>query len=497
MRAAVLLLSLLLAGSASAAWSAHGQEEPDDARDLPWQWRDPPTKTWQIYFQAFPTVAPSESNPNLAAVGSRQAPVGQVRWEAVLGVWVDCNADGHIGLAETAASTYPAPLLLDATRCPPGSPHQRDGIVQELRPIGPGARGAEALDDPDARVWADSGAPGARGHEICRVAPLPRGTTANTGRMMRHADCVTQHVLIGAVNTVDNDGSLGLAIEDPHHPDRSGSHLNQDLPASPYTNPRHGRTGLLDDAGATPTFHAWDCANGNPDVRPANDPTSSSAWSALARAVDATAGDCNPDTGTALDGFRPVVEEPFEPTAHTARDQNDLVLEFSDAPRATPRLSLEPWNQAAITPTPGGHDMRWRSMSDFVTPPPLLSRFNLEPAPARVLTFYASLGPATFGRGLQTPQLNAEGVYGSEACGAQRHGVRAGWACAPDTWWMDLAGDSMPRDLHGRALGARVGEPYHMRDVDCLDGTVVEGVPVWTSIAWLSEAENALCLRPT
>ncbi|HET6403513.1 MAG TPA: hypothetical protein VFH78_02605 [Candidatus Thermoplasmatota archaeon] len=484
MRSAFLLGILLLPLPTSGAdWMSHGQLEPDTPYDLgPFMFEDAPEEGGsRVYFNAYPTAS-GTANPNSALLGSRLRPGAHVRWEAVLGLWTDCDRDGAIGSFATGLSEYPASLLLDESRCPAGSLHHDGTVVRELVAIGRGS-GAPLRDDA-TRVWGDRGAPGTAGYEACRVLPLPRGTTSNTGRLLRALDCATEHRLIGAVNTVDNDGSLGLAIADPHQPERSRSLLVRDLPVSLFGNPLNGQRGLLED-DAPPTFTAWDCDGGGAAWPQLSDtPTSSSAWEAADVLVRDASGGCGSDDDSALAYAYVQAEAPFEPTSHSGRDQNDLVLVFEAG--HSPRLTLEPWaasHSSAQGPTTAA-PARWRATTDLAGLPPLLDRGTLRPSGAAHWTFYASVGETTLARGLQFP--GGSGVYASEACGSHTSGLRNGWRCDPDAWWRDIGGDTMPRDASGRAWGARPGDAYQLRDVDCEDGELVRGMGLFASLAQLA-----------
>ena len=471
MRALPATLLVLLLPLADATWYSHGQAEPDTPHDDGWMWTAPPQGAHaHVYLQAYPTLPGSSANPNSGILGTRQVVAPLVQWEALLGVWTDCNGDGAIGLLEGAHESYPAHLLLDTRHCPVGTAHNDGWTVRELLPIGrgPGA----AYEDADARIWGDAGRPGAAGFEACRVYPLPRGTTSNTGRTLRVLDCAAQHRLIGAINTIDNDGRLKLAIEDPHNPERSSSRLVVNAPVSLFGNPMDGRRGLLEKGDdAPPTAEAWDCDGDTARVHLAPTPTSSSLWEAGERAADAHAGDCDSSNGSPLGPYHVTLEQPFEPTSHSARDQNDLVFRF-ERTRA-PSLTLQPWQTVradADAPEATSDEWRWRAHTAFAGAPPLIARDQLTFADATYWTVYATLGWTA----RSFPLPGGSGIYGAEACGAIDTGIRRGWACDPAHWWTDPAGDTMPTDAHGQPWGARVGDRYLLRDVDCEHGPLTE-----------------------
>lgn len=485
-RCMLLPIVMLLAPTAVAAWTSHGQFEPDtpyDAASVMFA-DTPPAGSARVYFNVYPTYSGTGINPNVALLQSRLGAAPALRFEAVLGVWTDCNGDGAIGMLDGALEEYPSAFLLSTAACPAADTgHNAGGTVREILTVGRGA-GAPLRDD-EALIWGDRGIPGEAGFETCRAFPLSRGTTSNTGRMLRAIDCASEHRAIGVVNTADNDGFLGLRIGDIHNPQNSDSRLVFDTPVSLFGNPFNGQAGVLQD-DAPPAFVAWDCDAGEPTGPTlASDPLASSWWEGLEMVVDATAGDCDPSNSSPLTPFAPEVEAPFEPISHTGRDQNDVVFTYAAAP--APRASFQPWGTTLALMDLQGESapMRWRAASDVLGMPPLLDRTKLQSAGAIHWTFYAYVGTQTLARGVELPSASTT-VYGATACGDHDSGIHLGWQCDPAHWWRDPAGDTMPVDGDGMPWGARVGQSFYLRDVDCEDGELVGGTGLYAGATWLA-----------
>lgn len=269
-----LVLALLLLPSASATWYAAGSQEPDAPHDsLLHMFPDPPQERGaRVYFNAFASPDQLVLNPNVATLGSRLMPAGAVRMLALLGVWVDCNRDAHVGLAEGALQEYRSEALLDASLCPVGSAHNDGAWVTELRPMGmvdpcefkPDAyreehcKGGALPGQPlpafhrnpvvvylnGSAVWGDWGLPGEAPPFACPLPPWPRGTTSSGAGLLGVADCQAGRAASRAREAADPDGALGVA--------------DGPLPASLFGEPG-GRAGLLQSGSGEPAFRAWDC----------------------------------------------------------------------------------------------------------------------------------------------------------------------------------------------------------------------------------------------
>jgi hypothetical protein len=109
-----------------------------------------------------------------------------------------------------------------------------------------------------------------------------------------------------------------------------------------------------------------------------------------------------------------------------------------------------------------------------------VSRQALGIEPVTFLTYYAYVSEgAQLLHGIETP--GATGRYGNEGCAAGT------FDCDATRWWLDDAGnDITPRDsrlgvdpsdpgvpaqTNQTRIGVRVGQPYQMRDIDCIDSS--------------------------
>lgn len=583
--AATLGLLIAVLPAVGAAWMGPGGEEPDTVLDrtggamfaVPDRTAGPGYGS--VYFDAFAAVAQTSLNPNPGATGARVQLAGSVEYRALLGAWKDCNADGYIGAAESALLDYPSALLPDTTICPPDGPHNRLGWVSEMIAVGmvdpcehaPDAVRASdcpAVDayHPNERVlyangtyvWGDEGLPGAAPPRECALAPLPRGTTASSGALLRYADCQDGHNVARTLSAIDADGSLGLRFEDPEHPESSTSAANAPMPLAPFGDGT--RSGPLAADSGRSAATAWDCDA--PETAEARDPTGGqlsevavedrsggylgsgefplvvvdaitgvgfddedddaatpgvlrvrltdetgayahlpapasdpsmdaegSAWEAIDASADGVRGDCAPENGSALARYAPaaLVEGGAEP-ANGPRSRSTFTFVFYDGHRGV-REELDPYT-GAETPSDGGVIARrqdrggagpiWRSLEARATDPQVVDRETLGPQGGRYATFYARLGTDA----LFLTRPAGGGEYGAEACSVPT----GAWTCAASAWWRDAAGnDVMPRYARGEPIGQVPRAPWHLRDVDCHDGALLRGAPLYASLALISD----------
>lgn len=581
MREAAVLVILLLAPLAGASWMAAGGQEPDTPQDANNMFADPdrsPGPAHRVYFQAFQTLPETSLSPNVGALGSRLLPAPSVHHRAMLGVWKDCNADGYIGLAESALQDYPAVLLLDKSLCPassdPGAAN--DGAyVNEMRWIGmvdpcehaddayrlahcPGvdafAKNERVLYANGTYVWGDTGAPGDIPRTECILAPLPSGSTSGSGALIGYADCQSRRGVARTVNDLDPDGALGLRFDDPQHPEDSDSALNVPFPATLFGS-RDG-PGILQDDTSEGSARVWDCARPRaiqvadprgPQEIAIDDPTggyldagtfpfvvvdtltgvgfhsgvlrvpltdetgayawtpwpapalgdpTASSWVAAERAVDGPAGDCDDDTRSRLAPHYPgnAVENDATPILDARKDRPSLTLVFYDGHRGI-HPSLDP-TTGATTPSDGGtfwldhgrggDGPMWSALAAVDQDAQLVDREDLGFTGGRFFTYYATIGANALATGIALPPPGVR-YYGTENCGSNDQGILRGWVCDAGSWWKDANGDdNAPRYAEGLRIGRVPGDPYHVRDVDCYDGSVLVDSGVHASLADLS-----------
>ena len=153
----------------------------------------------------------------------------------------------------------------------------------------------------------------------------------------------------------------------------------------------------------------------------------------------------------------------------------------------------------------------WRGTTNWVTTPQSVNRNTLQPQGPAFSTFYATVGAATFATGAITPASTA-GIYGKEWCGSATTGIVKGFDCDPDHWWnplYDPAASAGTRQTGGtistecttglkepipncREMSVKPGQPYYLRDIDCLDGSVARGVPVYASLVQIA-GDGSVC----
>lgn len=261
-----LVLGLVGASTASAEWRAAGSLEPstvqDRERGMMFPSADASAGPSQVYFNGFQTIEGTTVNPNVGATGSRVLTPGPAHQRAMLGIWKDCNADGHVGIAESALLEYRTELLLDDEACPVGSAHNDGRWVSEMIGIGmvdpceyatSEVRAAECNDLPGfhanehvlyangTRVWADVGVPGSPPPGECPIAPPP-GTTSGTGLLLAYLACQEGRRVETAIVAAGVDREL-LALP---------------FPVTPFGGP--DAPGVLQHGGGAPSATVWDCA---------------------------------------------------------------------------------------------------------------------------------------------------------------------------------------------------------------------------------------------
>lgn len=573
--AVVLTLAVLLTPGAAGSWSAAGSLEPDTIFDVEHgsMWLEPDvsaTSARRVYLNGFQAVPQTAQNPNSATLGSRILPPGAVHHRVILGVWKDCNADGYIGLPESAIMDYSARILTDKSICPSHGDHNDGTWVSELLSIGmidpcerasdevrttycPGvdafARNERVLyDEVGTYVWADLGIPDATPRTECILAPLPHGTTTGTGALIRYLDCQSERGIVEAARPLDPNGEL-----------------DQPFPVTPFGTTEHA--GILEQADEHRAFTAWDCGSpravaiaipGAPHdvaiedpsgdklsaqtfpwvvpysvtgigfrdedgneatpgvlrVRIANDeghalwapmpapalhdPTTS-WWSALEHTADGPNGDCDPTTGSpASAGYPGHAIESDQAPIQARKDRPSLTFVFYDGHRGL-HPSLDPTTGPTAPsdggllltdPGRGGDGPIWNALTQSDQDPQLVNRGDLGPTGARYFTYYAFIGSGILNTGVGLANGASTSVYGSGPC-PTLFGDNDGWACDPRDWWKDQQGnDNRPRYALGEPIGRAVGDRYHLRDVDCYDGSVNDGSGVRASLADLS-AEGA------
>lgn len=490
------------------------------------------------------STTPQGARVNQNLLGSRIAPVGSAEALAYLGLWKDCNADGYAGDALTASLVYREELLSSSAICPRGSIHHNGSWVREFVWIHPTAPASAAgyhdfIVDTEAAVWGDFKLPEDDAREACSFTTFARGTFSRTGGVLRHLDCQTRY------RTADTLAAGGLGFEDAYHPERDCDHpLNRPVGVYNDTNRCEGeRVGLLEDR-APRAASAYDCEttliaprdptappehgnglltqtpggryeiipgsplqlqsmpigdnDGNfarvPAPGPAVDPEGS-GYTATHGLFYETLTLCA-TTYAPWPAYIPLwfgsvehiqtLNPSRQETGANARAPGEGKRESDFSFIFSPAVSSRQTGSAgAAGPTPyyGGHSvtdamlgLAWRSAGGVRTLPAytgLQIRNDLSVDDAAYLTFYARVG-ATKARA----SVPADATYGAERCGGAVAGVVGGWDCDASHWWSMEHGSAPPP---AGATMPRPGWSYQLRDIDCFDATIHEGLPARAS----------------
>ncbi|HVM44713.1 MAG TPA: hypothetical protein VM582_02165, partial [Candidatus Thermoplasmatota archaeon] len=245
------------------------------------------------------------------------------------------------------------------------------------------------------------------------------------------------------------------------------------------------RRALTDDDGTYARIPGF----GAPQAQP-----TASWWVAAERALDGPAGDCDDATPSALAPHYPgrAVESDATPILEARKDRPSLTFTFYDGHRGL-HPELDP-TTGPLTPSDGGTMVldhgrggdgpMWSALARSEQDPQLVNRDDLGFTPALYFTYYAHIGPD--GLGFPLPQA-ASREYGIDNCGSATNGIEKGWVCDSGLWWKDAHGnDVTPRYAQGMRVGRVVGDPYHLRDVDCYDGEIARALGVRASLVDLT-----------
>ncbi|MEA3199516.1 MAG: hypothetical protein QOE90_944 [Thermoplasmata archaeon] len=582
---AVALAAAMVAPVGSATWAFYGATEPQGTynQNGGYMWGSAPgSATDRVYFHAVELMGVNSGaiTPNSAALESRMSTVGDASWNAILGVWADCNHDGFIGLADSGVLEYPASAAaaagsaVDPGVCPPqpdgatGVTHNNNGWITELIAIGPAksligrdnaqdavnATNYRLLFDDGVRVWGERSEPVTPAAEVSTdacgqanvVPPFSKGETSHTGGVLTQVNCdesifaptastlyqvaVGEAPALGALPDPSTLWANGGALDKPtfgdeHQtgggaivsgeedcsseatdtgaPNPIGGTGGQDVtvhsPGAPSVNPQGSAAGTVNETyqetldNCSGTDADWGVAGTSGAVFAASGlvygngvtETNTADNQQIANKVAAylnfawngpqARGACETQTAwqslhRQFPGPNPVDGGPFP----------DDPLGASD-PSAVPAAQCGQPTSALIQQTAvTGNDM-WNSQVQYLNTAPTtgarnpnnLDRSTSPPSykpdtfTADWWTFYATVTLS----GVATPG-NA-GTYGSEFCvegigpGATSH---FGWDCDPADWNLDpTTSQKVPTVSHL----ATVGDAYNLRDVVCLDTTLI------------------------
>lgn len=524
------------AGAAAEPWLSYGTYEPDTVLDTPdYMWQDAPGSiTNRVYFNAYTTWGDPGNNgafinPNVGAARTNIDLAGPIYWEAVFGVWTDCNGDGYVGMAETAVREYSASVLLDDTLCPgssgritawPAGANNYNGWVTELIPIANAVASngdTRVYRDPEALVWADTGKPDASvGPPGTQCQGRARGDAQSTGGLLWNLDCQGNGIgLISTINEVDT--ATGLDLGGGDDPRQWDSVLNQPTFGSDSSD----RSAVYaQDCNAEPLYVTGDLPGDDLDnvallrpvpANPVGDPTTATLPGTLnytAESIWTPPGTFGPNAGTdpndqnspncnfeddAGQDFYEFFEGNVDVPPYNGKDAAWQNFRFQTATRGSIPANLVRSGSSGA-PTDLGitalgvecgpsscFESAWFGGTGTYLPPIVATRANIDPEnpansdvgaglpAAPYFTFYAYTGAAVSSIGLKSP--GGQGVYGAPQCGDNVAGMHNGWNCDPNAWYARSDG-SQPPLPGGVGVRARVGQIYNHRDVDCFDGRI-------------------------
>ncbi len=528
---AVALATALLAPGA-LAWYSYGSDEPDNPFDSSGGYMFPDLPGGannRVYFNVFDGVGGGVS-PNSATLGSRVAAPFD-GFEAFLGVWIDCNRDGYVGMADGALREYRAEASaaagfpVDATLCPSiadsaanaGTIHNSNGWVTEMLPIGASATtgGPISTDhrtiwDPLAKVWGDTGKPGIHevtpGSEACTTL-FADHQSRRTGGILQHLDCLDGNRLDGERQTlVDNDPTGGAlsALPVPSTLYADGAPLDQPLPqavAGEDSSQNSFVSGaqdcsqdpLVDTTQTTePTPHPdhWGKSGVRPPGSPSVNPNGNVAGTVNETYEATPLDDCDTSDDSGHDYYGNL-ERPGSDRVTSSVYKTSAGFDFSFRPWNTRQGTAKNGCGTGATGAPCGApadaglpwlytyagvgDNMWDRTGGTGGPnvggpsvDATKASLGLDPFfPGDWYTFYAVVSLS----GLALPGSSAQ--YGAEDCtsGIGRNApAEHGWACDPAEWNV-IAGTT--DHVSDYALLGNVGDTYNLRDVDCYDETLV------------------------
>ena len=498
--ASLLTIALLLTPIADAYWAAKGSIEADTQQD--WSdgyiWRVPlaPGENQnKVYFNTVKTSL-ANTNPNLALLRT-DVPTFTTSFNALMGIWRDCNFDGYIGDFESVLYEYPSQLLDGngqkqcPAQVPPNNPapsswpvHNDGTWVREFIAIGPWCNLQElqqwgdtcsqhavegnpaVIRDDRALVWGDNGKPGESKRIECPIVFLPNGTAQTTGGVLRYGQCQLQSIIPGL-------GQAGLPTDCRSMPEADVCNYQ-----NPYGAPGDGSaivykcakiaevrdplTGQTIFVLAGPDLGSLTTAQANPS-------------GTLYGTTQHTFGTCGGNRPEQYDMYR-ALETNAAITPKRAATDWDFV--FYEGKYRRNLTDAAPTEQQVRNTIFGSNLSTTGSMwalsgaldympmwigtrTDTLWTNPYITKTDLTPPQAQHFTFYARVDPATTSaRSLVFPGVT--GAYGSEWCGANIGNGQDGNAnvyCDPTRWY--------PHGANPHQV--RIGKQYQLRDVDCYD----------------------------
>ena len=406
----------------------------------------------------------------------------------------------------------------------------------------PDGRDGRVIRDLGAHIWGDFGVPGdTMGREICPRDPT-RGATERTGAFLTWADCLTSHRLWDAADGALTPVGLGFEEEDdfdqPGHPlnigtlgaDDGGQTMvgvwdcnderdevqtgQSQIKTQPtnYSDPLSGTTNTLPwfqviDEDGHLNITGWSAGtygddwrqatffNFEPvlprDLAPGNPNTGGSAAGTYNHTMSGSTNDGCGSRARVYDN----VESGTVPEKSGAKNRVTVRFTYYEEQRSGASKKGGPFYGGQLYPIVRSGNLlliagtQWYATSNAPselgangpTPPQLVRTSDLQPEGGLYWSFYANLTSESLTHGLQVPP-SAPGIYGNEWCSRSSDPkTNGGFVCDADLWY--VRPDGSRQDTTFWPLP---GQAYHLRDVDCFDGTLVRGTPARASLADLN-----------
>lgn len=437
------------------------------------------------------------------------------------GLW-EYRAELLAGFAAGATICRPQPV--PTTTSPPSPnppfnwfPVHNDGewvhefvSIQWSRALGESIGDANPwnLNDNASRVWADNALPEDPPRGSCQITPQPTGTFHSVGGLLWYGDCFAGYrgtdtlnsVLVGA--GADNLGLGQLSFKDkPRNQYESASVLNVKNPWGEEKDSAYVEVWNCDGTpGSQPVHHK---VSNDTDVNVSAPRTSVPTFNPSG----SPSGTAN-STGAGFDGCSRNTKN----DGHSHWGRSAARLPYGTEGGINSILKIDPDNTFAPmdhtrpaaplagrlgkgTPPDGGTNNLWQGGGTNLDPSgiwrsntgwtatPWVSRADLAPAKVFNFTYYGKVSPAAIASYSLTLAKPGGGVYGTVPCGGViglNAPTKNNWVCDPTKWHFDTEGrDTEPRSTflgdgeqaskNGVRIGARVGDVYNLRDIDCFD----------------------------
>lgn len=375
------------------------------------------------------------------------------------------------------------------------------------------------INDNGARVWADYGLPESAYTPSCPLIPVEAGTYGSTGGLLHEYDCREGYTVTDTFNKVATGPLAPYSFADnPRDQAHSNSKANVKNPWGQPTDGSYVQAWDCSKAqlanqplGTDPVYGDFWYANVSapkvpPTVSTASNNSASGTANALGSGFDEChtspidphdAPSCTPVYNTggyhdhpgAIAANAPYIEECPVASTPTKVQADDNLIPPGDSTRPAAQTSKVLGNGQPPLPADEltGADGVWSANTQW-TNPFFLQRYTLQTGPVPH-TFYGYTTPGLYG--MTTPK-GATGVYGQEACGTVTgYNPATNWQCDRTKWYINSLGNDFDRrdsrlgpdptpppgtacvsgvDTTGcMRIGARVGDPYNVRDIDCYD----------------------------